>query len=132
MRLTAIEVKLPEPNLPRGRLLAYVSLTLDGLLAIHDCKLIEGKDRIFLDFPKHKLTDRCCCGSKNPVDQRYCGQCGALLGDPAPRYAEGGRRLVHTSTVFPIAGEFRAYLEREVIAAYQAEIDEIGKATNVA
>lgn len=40
-----------------GRLKALVSVTLDGVLALHDIKIIEGQDRYFLAMPSRKMPD---------------------------------------------------------------------------
>lgn len=37
-----------------GRLRALVSITVDGDLAVHDIKVIEGPDRLFVAMPSRK------------------------------------------------------------------------------
>lgn len=37
-----------------GRMRALVSITIDGDLAIHDIKVIEGQDRMFVAMPSRK------------------------------------------------------------------------------
>lgn len=37
-----------------GRLKAIVSITIDNCLAIHDIKVIEGDDRLFVAMPSRK------------------------------------------------------------------------------
>ena len=41
----------------KGRLKAVVSITLDGVFAIHDIKVIEGPDRLFIAMPSRKCED---------------------------------------------------------------------------
>lgn len=40
--------------LSEGRLRAIVSITLDGELAIHDIKVIQGENRLFVAMPSRK------------------------------------------------------------------------------
>ena len=51
MKITAIKIR---KILREGRLRAVVSVTLDDQLAIHDIKVIEGPDRLFVAMPSHK------------------------------------------------------------------------------
>lgn len=39
-----------------GRLKAIVSITIDNCLAIHDIKVIEGDDRLFVAMPSRKKS----------------------------------------------------------------------------
>ena len=40
-----------------GRLRALVSVTFDRTLAVHDIKVIDGPDRLFLAMPSRRLLD---------------------------------------------------------------------------
>lgn len=40
-----------------GRLKALVSVTFDGVLAVHDIKIIDGSDRLFLAMPSRRMPD---------------------------------------------------------------------------
>lgn len=40
--------------LQEGRLRAVVSLTIDGLLAVHDIKIVQGDERLFVAMPSRK------------------------------------------------------------------------------
>ena len=40
-----------------GRLKALVSVTFDGILAVHDIKIIDGRDRLFLAMPSRRMPD---------------------------------------------------------------------------
>lgn len=42
---------------PEGRLRAIVSLTIDNEFVIHDIKIIEGPDRVFVAMPSRKEAD---------------------------------------------------------------------------
>mgnify|MGYP001035358740 FL=1 len=40
--------------LQEGRLRAVVSVTIDGLLAVHDIKIVQGDERLFVAMPSRK------------------------------------------------------------------------------
>ena len=40
--------------LQEGRLRAVVSVTIDGLLAVHDIKIVQGDERLFVAMPSSK------------------------------------------------------------------------------
>ena len=40
-----------------GKMKAVVSVTFDGALVIHDIKVIEGQDRLFIAMPSRKAAD---------------------------------------------------------------------------
>ena len=42
---------------PTGRLRALVSVTFDGTFAVHDIKIIDGPDRLFLAMPSRRMPD---------------------------------------------------------------------------
>jgi stage V sporulation protein G len=51
MEITDIKVKRVNAD---GKLKAYVSLTFDNCFVIHNLKVIEGKDGIFVAMPNRK------------------------------------------------------------------------------
>ncbi len=54
MNITDIRLKKIQSE---GRLKALVSVTLDGQIAIHDVKVIQGNDRLFVAMPSKKTDD---------------------------------------------------------------------------
>ena len=48
MEITDIKFRHVEQS---GKLRALVSVTFDGVLAVHDIKIIDGHDRLFLAMP---------------------------------------------------------------------------------
>ncbi|MBS6547428.1 MAG: septation regulator SpoVG [Clostridiaceae bacterium] len=40
-----------------GRLRAMVSVTFDEVFAVHDIKIIDGQDRLFLAMPSRRMPD---------------------------------------------------------------------------
>ena len=51
MKITDIRIRKTYDN---GRLRALVSLTLDGDIAIHDIKVIDGPNRLFVAMPSRR------------------------------------------------------------------------------
>lgn len=52
-----------------GRLKAIVSITIDNCLAIHDIKVIEGDDRLFVAMPSRK-DDGVFRDIVHPIDEK--------------------------------------------------------------
>ena len=51
MEITDIKIR---KIMTEGRLRAVVSVTVDGMLAVHDIKLIQGEERLFIAMPSRK------------------------------------------------------------------------------
>ena len=51
--MTITDVKIRR-NFTEGRLKAIVSVTIDQLLAIHEIKVIQGPERLFIAMPSKK------------------------------------------------------------------------------
>src|SRR3954469_19651932 len=146
MQLTEIRVNLcPGAHLPiemscgRGngqgsRLRAFLSLTFDNTFVIRDVKLIEGNDGLFLAMPSRKLADHCPrCGEKNHLRARFCNHCGTHLDEGRfQRFQNGNgngngnghnRLKLHADIAHPINAECRQAIEREVVTAFNDEVE---------
>lgn len=51
MKVTNVNLKKVEE---KGAVKAYATVILDDSLAIHNIRLIEGKERLFIAFPSYK------------------------------------------------------------------------------
>ncbi len=51
MEITDIKIR---KILTEGRLRAVVSVTIENLLAVHDIKVVQGDDRLFVAMPSRK------------------------------------------------------------------------------
>ena len=51
MEITDIKVR---KLLNEGRLRGIVSITLDGMLAVHDIKIVQGEERLFAAMPSRR------------------------------------------------------------------------------
>ena len=54
MQITDIRVRKVNSE---GRMRAVASITIDDALAIHDIKIIEGQEKLFVAFPSRKTPD---------------------------------------------------------------------------
>lgn len=51
MQITDIKIR---KTLPEGRLRAIISITVDNEFAIHDIKVVQGDERLFVAMPSRK------------------------------------------------------------------------------
>lgn len=54
MKITDIRVRKLDPN---AKLKAVVSITLDDCFVVHDIKVVEGKERLFIAMPSRKNAE---------------------------------------------------------------------------
>ncbi len=55
MRITDIRIRLV--NKEEGKLRAVASITVEDAIAIHDIKIIDGRDGLFISMPNRKTPD---------------------------------------------------------------------------
>ena len=135
MTPTEIIVKLAGPDDPgRPRLLAYATVVFDDSLAVHDLKIIDGRDGLFVAMPSKPAPVRCPCGRKNFVLERtgepmyvkrpsgyiQVGKDCIGCGEPLPQL-ERGRRFLDIA--HPIRHSFRDDLERAVLDEYKGLVE---------
>ncbi len=51
MTITDIRIR---KIIPEGRLRGIISITIDGQLAVHDIKIVQGDERLFVAMPSRK------------------------------------------------------------------------------
>lgn len=51
MTITDIRIR---KIIPEGRLRGVISITIDGMLAVHDIKVVQGDERLFVAMPSRK------------------------------------------------------------------------------
>jgi stage V sporulation protein G len=124
MELTEVRINLSTNE--ANRLKAFCSLTFDHTFVIRDVKLIEGHDGLFLAMPSRKLADRCPrCGEKNHLRARFCNNCGGKLNENRQLGSSSGsgRPKLHADIAHPINVETRNRIEKQVMAAYDREVE---------
>lgn len=63
-----------------GKLKGYASVVINGVFAVHEIRLIEGRHGLFVSMPDKKETDWCReCGTKNHLMAKFCNGCGREL-----------------------------------------------------
>jgi DNA-binding cell septation regulator SpoVG len=114
MRVTKVDVK-PAFN-EDSALLAFIAITFDDELVLHDLRLVERKrGRPVLSMPSRKRAERCPrCSEKNAFSAYYCNRCGSKL--PVRKFESPTERYIDVA--FPIKQEFREYITREVLREY--------------
>jgi stage V sporulation protein G len=124
MEITEIRIFLKEGQ--DKKLKAYATLTFDKAFVVRNVKVIDGNKGLFVAMPSRRLKESCPkCNFKNVMRSKYCNQCGAHLPQteprPAPRPGEEARQSEHKDIAHPITAEFREYIQKKVLAAYEEE-----------
>ncbi len=125
MQITEVRIKLMDDGAQHGneRLHAFGSITFDDAFVVRDLKIIEGTKGLFVAMPSRKLTDRCRCGTKNPLRSRYCTHCGASLDENRAMRGTDGRAKLHADIAHPINSACRELIQGAVLREYQAELE---------
>jgi len=109
------------------KLKAYATITFDRAFVVRNAKIIEGTRGLFVAMPSRRLKESCPkCNFKNVVRSKYCNQCGAGLPqyvEPKPVTAADNsqRQSEHRDIAHPITSDFRDYIQKKVLAAYEEE-----------
>lgn len=122
MEITEVRVRLIRTR--DERLKAYCSMTVDHEFVIRDIKIIEGAGGYFVAMPSRKMSDHCeKCGGKNHIRAKYCNTCGRALPASRAKKDSQGKIRFHADIAHPINLECRRRIQREVVDAYQEELE---------
>ncbi len=124
MKVTEVRI-FPKEGTDK-KLRAFATVTFDDCFVVRDIKIIEGNKGYFVAMPSRRVKEPCSkCGHRNVVRSRFCNQCGGKLpelhassdpvSDPHLLQAE------HKDVAHPITVEFREYVQRIILEAYQKE-----------
>jgi stage V sporulation protein G len=89
--------------------------------------VIEGTKGLFVAMPSRRLKESCPkCHFKNVVRSKYCNQCGSTLPPPAEQKPaayndKGEKQSEHRDIAHPITTDFREYIQKKVLSAYEEE-----------
>jgi len=125
VEVTEVRILLKNRDKTNRRLKAYATVTFDDVFVVRNIKIIEGKEGLFVAMPSRKVQSLCPkCGHSNAIHSRFCNQCGqALEAQPAsPSRTPFNRQAEHRDIAHPIKQEFREYLQKKVLEAYEKEI----------
>jgi stage V sporulation protein G len=115
------EVRVALKDSADKKLKAYATVTFDNCFVVRNIKVIEGSAGLFISMPSRKVKHPCPkCGYKNEPRSKFCNQCAAPL--PAqPEEPGSAAQSDHKDIAHPITQEFRDYLQKRVLAAYEEE-----------
>ncbi len=68
MKLTDIRIR---KTLAEGKMKAVVSITLDEQLALHDIRIIEGTEKLFIAMPSRKTPDGSYRDIAHPINSEF-------------------------------------------------------------
>ena len=132
MEITEVKIFLKESA--DKKLRAFATVTFDNAFVVRNVKVIEGSKGLFVAMPSRKMKESCPkCSFKNNIRSRFCNQCGAAI-ETAPQLqktedeAKSARQSEHRDIAHPITSEFRDYIQKTVIDAYDNEKAGIGSA----
>jgi len=123
MEITEVRIVLKDS--PDKKLKSYATVTFDNVFVVRNIKVIEGSTGLFIAMPSRKVKHPCPkCSFKNELRSKYCNQCAAALPveivaqhveEPANSQSE------HKDIAHPITQQFREYLQKRVLEAYEQE-----------
>ncbi len=80
MEITDIQIRLVTKATETGKLKAVASIVIDGAFAIHDIKIIEGKEGVFIAMPSRKTPDGAFRDIAHPINTETRSEvCNAIL-----------------------------------------------------
>ena len=121
MEITEVKINLKEGV--NDKLKAFATVTLDDEFVIRDIKIINGKKGLFVAMPSAKATLNCPhCGKKNPVRDKFCGECGKHLPARNTSQDPEARREEYRDIAHPIKPECRDYIQNKIVAAYHEKM----------
>ena len=68
MQITEIKIR---KLLDTGRLRAVVSVTFDGVFAVHDIKVVQGDQRLFIAMPSRREPDGTYRDVVHPINPEF-------------------------------------------------------------
>jgi len=123
MEITEVRVVLKDS--PDKKLKAYATVTFDNVFVVRNIKVIDGATGLFIAMPSRKIKHPCPkCAFKNELRSKYCNQCAAALPIEAfPQRVEesANSQSEHKDIAHPITQQFREFLQKRVLEAYEQE-----------
>lgn len=117
------EVRIFLKDSPDKKLKAYATVTFDNSFVVRNIKVIQGTNGIFIAMPSRKVKQPCPkCGYKNEMRAKYCNQCGISLPVAVRPLGEVSAQAEHKDIAHPINQQFREYLQKKVLEAYEEEM----------
>jgi len=122
MEVTEVRIQLRES--PNKKLKAYATVTFDNQFVVRFIKVIQGANGLFIAMPARRQRIFCPkCGRKVDIRARFCNWCGIQLPPPPKDFLQ--RQQEHQDIAHPINQNFRDYLQKKVLEAYEEEIKKV-------
>jgi len=124
MEITEVKISLREGA--NKKLKAYATVTFDDCFVVRNIKVIEGSSGLFVAMPARKMRQFCPrCGKRIELKSKFCSQCGAQLPPPPRDLQQEKTSQIHQDIAHPINQQFRDYLQKKVLDAYQEEKNKV-------
>ncbi|MCX5656886.1 MAG: septation protein SpoVG family protein [Candidatus Omnitrophica bacterium] len=125
MEITEVRIFLKDKDKTNRKLKAYATVTFDDVFVVRNVKVIEGNSGLFVAMPSKKVQTLCPkCGHNNAIHSHFCNQCGQVLeSEPInmEKTSIQDRQAEHRDIAHPITQEFRDYIQKKVLEAYEKE-----------
>jgi stage V sporulation protein G len=125
VEITEVRIFLKDKDKTNRKLKAYATVTFDDVFVVRNVKVIEGNSGLFVAMPSKKVQTLCPkCGHNNAIHSHFCNQCGqALESEPInmEKTSIQDRQAEHRDIAHPITQEFRDYIQKKVLEAYEKE-----------
>lgn len=126
MEISGVRVKLIQDS--GDRLKAVCTVTFDECFVVRDVKVVDGTNGLFVAMPSRKMSVHCPnCRQKNHLKALYCNHCGKSVPPPRAQADTEGRSRLHKDLAHPITPEFREIVQSGVLAAFHAELEQVGE-----
>lgn len=129
MEITEVRIFLKDKDKTNRKLKAYATVTFDDVFVVRNVKVIEGNSGLFVAMPSKKVQTLCPkCGHNNAIHSRFCNQCGQTLeSEPIniEKTSIQDRQAEHRDIAHPITQEFRDYIQKKVLEAYEKETQKV-------
>lgn len=124
MKIT--EVKVFPTKSKDGKLKAFATMTFDDCFVVRNLKIIKGSEGFFVAMPSRKAVVSCDkCSSKNPLDSRYCAQCGGkITADPGKE----NDKKIHMDVAHPVTRDCRDYIQKKILEEYNSRREDLTEA----
>jgi stage V sporulation protein G len=121
MDITEVRVFLKEGQ--DKKLKAYTTVTFDNAFVVRNIKVILGSNGLFIAMPSRKIKVSCLkCNFKNETGSKFCNQCGAEVLTVDKQQDGYDAKSEHRDVAHPISQEFRQYLQKKILEAYEKEV----------
>jgi stage V sporulation protein G len=126
------EVKVSLVNGGNSKLKAFANITFDREFVVRDLKIIQGQSGLFVAMPGTQVRVSCPrCGRRNPIRDRFCGNCGSQMPSQDHRGSREAAREDHRDVAHPITAAARAKIAGAVIEEYERVAAEQAAPTHV-